>query len=288
MKARLKHQLTSILRVIKSIPMATLILTAANVIVFLLLESGGLLSQAAQDYGFRPAALARGEAIPSVLASVFIHVNLVHLLGNVVSLLAFGFILEKKIGFRRFVFIYFATHVMALLLTTAISPGYDVPMVGASAAISGIIGAAYLAYPWQTGPLGYLIILIWPIIALFLPGWAAISTIITTYLVVFLILFLIPVPIWPFSLAYLAYQLLKGFEGVEVAQGVVVLKGVGYWAHITGFLAGMVFISFLKPGMKEPELVEKFLEGGESTLKQRVHRFFRKLLRRETPEKNKE
>ncbi|MEW6592075.1 MAG: rhomboid family intramembrane serine protease [Candidatus Hadarchaeota archaeon] len=278
MKARLKHQLTSILRVVRSIPMATLILTAANVIVFLLLQGGGLLSQAAQDYGFRPAALARGEAIPSVLASAFIHVNLVHLLGNMISLLVFGFILERKIGFGRFLLLYFATHVTALLLTTAISPGYDVPMVGASAAISGIIGAAYLAYPWQTGPLGYLIILIWPLIALFLPGWAALSTIVSTYLVVFFILFLIPVPIWPFSLAYLSYQLLKGFEGMEVAQGVVVLKGVGYWVHITGFLAGMVFISFLKPAKEEIELMAE--AESERTIKQRLKEFLDRLFRR--------
>jgi membrane associated rhomboid family serine protease len=260
------------------LPLATIVLIILNIAAFALVEKGGYLPQTAHDYGFRPAAVLRGEALHTAVTSVFLHASWEHLIGNMISLAVFGYILERKVGPWRFLLIYFAAHVIAMMFALGIQPGSEVPMVGASAAISGIMGACYMAYPWQMGPLGFFILLAWPLASLFLPSWIAISTIISTYLVLYIISFAIPVPLWPFALSYFSYQLVKGFEGIEIGTRIV-LKGVGYWAHITGFLTGLAIIPFLRPR----EDMYKQLVGIEEvdrSLRWRVRRFMAKIFKR--------
>jgi membrane associated rhomboid family serine protease len=262
---------------ISKLPLATIVLIALNFAAFALVEKGGYLPQTAYDYGFRPSAVLRGEASYTIVTSAFLHANWEHLFGNMLSLAVFGLILERRIGSWKFILIYFAAHAIAMMFAMAIQPGSDVPMVGASAAISGIMGACYLAYPRQLGPLGFFILLAWPLVSLFLPSWATATTIVSTYLILYVISFAIPVPLWPFALSYLSYQLIKGFEGIEIGTRIV-LKGVGYWAHITGFLAGMVFIPFLRPKKEEIEPLVG-VKRIDKSLRRRVRSFLAKFKR---------
>lgn len=213
----------------------------------------------------------------TIATSAFLHASWEHLFGNMLSLAVFGLILERKIGPRKFILIYFAAHAIAMMFALAIQPGSDVPMVGASAAISGIMGACYLTYPWQLGPLGFFILLAWPLVSLFLPSWATATTIVSTYFVLYAFSFVIPVPLWPFALSYFSYQLIKGFEGIEIGTRIV-LKGVGYWAHITGFLTGMVFIPFLRPKKEEIEPLAG-IHNIDKSLRRRVRSFLAKFKR---------
>jgi membrane associated rhomboid family serine protease len=259
------------------LPLATIVLVILNIAAFMLVEKGGYLSQTAYDHGFRPAAILRGEALYTIVTSAFLHANWEHLIGNMISLVVFGLILERRIGARKFLLIYFAAHVIALLFALVIQPGSEATMVGASAAISGIMGACYMACPRQMGPLGYFILLAWPLVSLFLPSWATISTIVSTYLILYIVSFAIPVPLWPFALSYFSYQLVKGFEGIEIGTKIV-LKGVGYWAHITGFLAGVAFIPFLRPKKEEIEPLVG-VKRIDKSLRRRVRSFLAKFKR---------
>jgi len=260
------------------LPVVTIVLIAVNVAAFLLVEKGGYLPQSAYDLGFRPATVLRGEAPYTAVTSMFLHVSWEHLLGNMISLAVFGFILERRVGTLRFLLIYFAAHAIALVFALAIQPGSEIPMVGASAAISGIMGACYMAYPWQMGPLGYFILLAWPLVSLFLPGWVTISAVASVYLVLYAISFAIPAPLWPFALSYFSYQLVEGLRGIEVGTKIV-LKGIGYWAHITGFLAGMALIPFLKHEKVETGPLPR-IEAIDSAIRRRVRKLISKLKRR--------
>lgn len=232
-----------------SFPSATLVLIALNVAIFVLLQSSGSLEPALYDYGMRPAMVLRGQGLHTLLTSAFMHGDEWHLIFNMIPLLIFGIILERRIGTPKFLAIYFLSDFAASMFDIAVRPGSLDPSVGASAAISGVMGACFLGYPWSRGPLGYLIFLIWPFIALFLPAWAAFFLFIMIAIPAILLTLTVFVPIWPFVLAFITYQLIKG---VQVAQGVITTE-IGYWAHITGFVAGMLLVLLLKPREKKVE-----------------------------------
>lgn len=226
-----------------SFPSATLVLIALNVAIFVLLQSSGSLKPALYDYGMRPAMVLRGQGLHTLLTSAFMHGDEWHLVFNMIPLLIFGVILEQRIGTPKFLAIYFLTHLAAITFDLAMRTSSLDPAVGASAAISGLMGACFLGYPWSRGPLGYLIFLAWDIISLFLPAWWAFFLFIIIAIPAIVLTLTVFVPIWPFLLVFITVQLING---VQVAQGVIA-TGIGYWAHITGFLAGMLLVLLLKP-----------------------------------------
>lgn len=227
-----------------SLPWATIVLVLLNIVIFVILRESGWLNQALYDYGMTPAAVLRGEGLHGLLTSMFMHVNEWHLIGNMIFLLVFGTILERRIGTPKFLVIYLLAHFAASLFNIAVRPGSWIPVVGASAAIMGVMGACFLGYPWSRAPLGFMIWITWPLISLFLPCLIAFFAFFAIVLPVMLLTLTKFVSIWPFVMAAIIYQLIMG---IWVAQGAI-LVGVAYWAHITGFVAGMLLIFFLKPG----------------------------------------
>ncbi len=237
-----------------SFPSATLVLITLNVAIFALLKQSGWLDQALYDYGMSPAAVLRGQGLHTLVTSAFMHVNEWHLIGNMIPLLIFGIILERRIGTPKFLTIYIFTHLAAIMFDAAVRAGSPIPAVGASAAISGVLGACFLGYPWARGPLGYLLFIAWPLLSLLLPAWVAFLVFIIIVVPAILLTLTVLAPIWPFLLAFITYQLVIG---VQVAQGLVE-TGIGYWAHITGFLAGMLLVMVLKPGEEKIESRDEF------------------------------
>lgn len=232
-----------------SLPLATIVIILLNVAIFAILKSSGPLNQAFYDYGMIPDAVARGQGLHGLLTSAFIHADESHLIFNMLPLLIFGIILERRIGTPKFLMIYIVAHLAAMTFDLAMRAGDPMPAVGASAAIAGVMGACFLGYPWAKGPLGYLIFLAWPIVYLVLPGWPALLLLLIIVIPIILMALTKLAPIWPFLLIFITYQLIVG---IQVAQRVII-TGIGYWAHITGFLAGMLFIIFLKPGEEKVE-----------------------------------
>ena len=151
-----------------------------------------------------------GEETLAVFTSMFLHVNLIHLVGNLIYLWIFGNNIEDRLGRLGFILFYLAGGVAAAVAQIAIDPASEVPMVGASGAISAVLGAYIVLFP----------------------GARILS-------LVFLGFFyqLIEVPALIVLGLWFALQLIDGIGslGLAGAEG-----GVAFFAHIGGFVAGVV------------------------------------------------
>lgn len=155
-------------------------------------------------------------ALATLFTSMFLHGGFFHLAGNMLYLWIFGNNIEDALGHGRFLVFYLATGVVAALAHIGQAPGSEVPMIGASGAISGVLGAYLLLYPKaQVGvlvPIGFIL------------------TVVRLPAVVVLAL-------------WFAFQFLSNAFGGGSGEG----GGVAWMAHIGGFLAGMVLLFLFKP-----------------------------------------
>jgi len=152
-----------------------------------------------------------GRQVSHVFSSMFLHGSWMHLIGNMWFLWIFGNNIEDSMGHARFVVFYLLSGVAAALVQVAVNPASGIPMVGASGAISGVMGAYLVLYPrvrvWTFVPIGF-----------FLTS--------------------IALPAWTMLLYWMALQFVGGLVGLAgQEQG-----GVAVWAHIGGFVAGVVLI----------------------------------------------
>jgi membrane associated rhomboid family serine protease len=152
-----------------------------------------------------------GRQPSHVLTSMFLHGSWMHLLGNMWFLWLFGNNIEDSMTRPRFVVFYLLCGIAAAMLQVIVNSDSPVPMVGASGAISGVMGAYLMLYPrvrvFMMVPLGF-----------FLTSVA--------------------VPAWVMLIYWFFLQLAGGVTGLAAAEG----GGVAFWAHLGGFLAGLVLI----------------------------------------------
>jgi membrane associated rhomboid family serine protease len=138
-------------------PFVTALLVAVNIVVFGL---GAFSPQGVQQSVLRFGAvpyevthflsLAPGARVPpllTLLTSLFIHASLFHVLGNMLYLWIFGNNIEDTLGPFRFILFYIACGLAAGLTQIAATPGSKLPMVGASGAIAGVLGAYWVLFP---------------------------------------------------------------------------------------------------------------------------------------------
>jgi membrane associated rhomboid family serine protease len=161
--------------------------------------------------------LEPGRPYLHIFTSMFLHGGWLHLLGNMWFLYLFGNNVEDSMGRLRFVVFYLLCGVAAALLQVVLTPDSPVPMVGASGAISGVMGGYLVLYPrvrvFALVPIGF-----------FLMSMA--------------------LPAWTMLLYWFVIQLLSGLTLVAGARG----GGVAFWAHVGGFLAGLVLVKlFARP-----------------------------------------
>ncbi len=149
-----------------------------------------------------------------LLTCMFLHGGWLHLLGNMLYLWIFGNNIEDRLGHLVFVVFYLVTGVLGTLAHTFLDMQGLVPLVGASGAISGVLGAYIWLYPHTR------VEAIVPI------GWY-----ITT----------VDLPAWVFLGIYAILQILNGLPALSSTS----TGGVAYWAHIGGFAAGLVLILVL-------------------------------------------
>jgi membrane associated rhomboid family serine protease len=158
-----------------------------------------------------------GRQMSHVFTSMFLHGSWLHLLGNMWFLYLFGNNVEDSMGRLRFLVFYLVSGVAAALLQVALDPGSVIPMVGASGAISGVMGGYLVLYPrvrvYTFVPIGFF-------------------------------LMSIALPAWTMLLYWFALQLLGGVTMIAGSQG----GGVAFGAHVGGFLAGLVLVKlFARP-----------------------------------------
>ncbi len=151
-----------------------------------------------------------GHQPHTVLTSMFLHGSWMHLLGNMWFLWLFGNNIEDSMTRPRFIAFYLLCGLAAALLQVVVDPSSIIPMVGASGAISGVMGAYLVLFPrvrvYTIIPLGFLI---------------------TTH----------ALPAWAMLLYWAFLQLVGGFSRIGGEGG-----GVAFWAHIGGFVAGVVLV----------------------------------------------
>jgi membrane associated rhomboid family serine protease len=208
---------------IHSTPVATVTFIIACCMVFLYQSS--LLSSRGElfiyQYGAIPAVLFGQAALPpevmaipaaaTVLTSMFLHGSWMHLIGNMLYLWIFGNNIEDVMGSVKFVMFYLLCGAIASLSHALTDPISTVPMVGASGAISGVLGAYLLLFPHAR------VLLFAPLIG-------------TTYVPAGIVL-----GFW------FVMQILSGGASLGSQGG-----GVAFFAHIGGFVAGMILIGFFK------------------------------------------
>src|SRR3954468_5223121 len=166
-----------------------------------------------------PAELARVPVPITILTSMFMHGGFLHLAGNMLYLWIFGNNIEEAMGHGRFLLFYVLCGVTAVFAQVLSNPGSIVPMIGASGAISGVLGAYLLLYPRARVllglPLGFLIIQL----GRFPAGWVLAA--------------------W-FGLQ-LAMNLFSAAPAPGQNEG-----GIAFGAHIGGFVAGILLVTFFK------------------------------------------
>jgi membrane associated rhomboid family serine protease len=158
-----------------------------------------------------------GRQVGNVVTSMFLHGSWMHLIGNMWFLWLFGNNIEDSMTRPRFVVFYLACGLAAALLQVVLDPRSTIPMVGASGAISGVMGAYLVLYPrvrvFTLVPLGFFLT------SIALPAWVMLIY-------------------WGFL------QLVGGFTSISAEGG-----GVAFWAHVGGFVAGLVLAKlFARPG----------------------------------------
>lgn len=169
------------------------------------------------DWGLVPARISYGEGFHTILTSMFLHGGWLHLLGNMLFLHIFGDNLEDRMGHGRFLGFYLASGLGAALGQYLADPASMVPMVGASGAIAGVMGGYLLLYPKAKVDVLFIFVIFFRVFAI--PAWVVLG-------------------VW------FALQLGSG------AMTPTDAGGVAYWAHVGGFVAGLLLAvpSFLAAG----------------------------------------
>jgi len=197
----------------KRFPIVTVLLILANLAVFFAWQIKVGLPKSVTLAGLTPTELhpISQPGVMHLFTSMFMHGGLAHLLGNMWFLWIFGDNVEDEIGRIKFMFFYLLSGVAGAAAHVALNAQSNIPMIGASGAISGVLGAYLVLHPSARVKM------------------------------LFLIRF-IRIPAWCYLLIWAGLQGLGLWQASKVAG-----MGVAYWAHIGGFVSGMFLSIFVTP-----------------------------------------
>ncbi|MDI9644377.1 MAG: rhomboid family intramembrane serine protease [Candidatus Verstraetearchaeota archaeon] len=181
----------------RSFPYITVALICINTMVFIisLFDFEGTI----YTYGFIPA----DASLLTAFTCMFLHAGIDHIFGNMWFLLIFGDNVEDRFGHMRFLLFYLATGFVATYVNYLVDPSSKIPTVGASGAISGVMGAYIVLFPY-----------------------AKVHTLLGYYLTT--------LPAFVMLGFWFLLQLFFGTSSLFGGDG----SGIAYWAHIGGFVAG--------------------------------------------------
>src|SRR5262245_22855345 len=208
-------------------PVATFSIIVINVLVLLReLKLGPNLEEMLFSFGIVPARYTHGDLaeyftfsqqIFSFFSSMFLHGGWLHLLGNMWTLWIFGDNVEDRLGRTRYILLYLASGIAAAVLHIMTNPHSQVPTIGASGAIAGVMGAYFRFFPH-----------------------ARVETVIPPFL-------LGPVFVLPAVLFLGWWFFLQFFNGtLSLATSGREFSGIAWWAHVGGFAFGFVACLFAR------------------------------------------
>ena len=198
-------------------PIATYVLIGLNVLAWFFLQGFGdeqALRSSVQQFGLKPGELFSNEHYTGqwseLISSMFMHGSWMHIIGNMWFLWIFGDNIEDSMGSVRFVVFYLLSGLAAAAAQIVSDTSSMIPMVGASGAIGGVMGAYIVLYPK-----------------------------VKVHMLVFIMIIRVP------AIAMLGYwmgvQLIGGVSSIGASGG-----GTAFWAHVGGFAAGAILVWFFK------------------------------------------
>ncbi len=201
-------------------PLFNLVIIGINLYVFFLMFTSPNIDAFVNMYALIPATVdfTNIDTLTPFITAMFLHAGLLHIGSNMLFLWVFGDNIEAHFGKLWYLMIFFVSGVIGGLAQYIITPDSNIPMLGASGAVSGILGAYYISHPH-----------------------AKIKSLV--FIFFFVTILRIPAGI------YILY-----WFGLQVLSGVIQLGdvsnagGVAFWAHIGGFVAGVILA---KIGHKE-------------------------------------
>jgi rhomboid protease GluP len=132
---------------IKELPLITLSIVALNIVIFAVSFFSTDFQAILFDFGFIPSRLGQLGSLPSLVSHMFLHANFLHIFYNMFVFLQFGILAELRLGRVRFLVLYLLSGIFAVLFYALFTPGSEVPLVGASGAIFGVLTSYALLYP---------------------------------------------------------------------------------------------------------------------------------------------
>jgi membrane associated rhomboid family serine protease len=214
----------------KKIPLITIFLILTNSLVYYYQVYGVTDSmQFILSYGLIPYEISHAtDIIPysstpvylNIISSMFMHGSFVHLFGNMLYLWIFGNNIEDYLGKIRYIIFYFLSGIIAALTQVLINSYSRVPMIGASGAVAGVLGAYFILFPRAR---------------------------VTTLIFFGFFIRLIKVPALLVLGLWIIFQVFYGLSNLSL-QGTN--AGVAWFAHIGGFLGGIILIKLFKPPTK--------------------------------------
>ncbi len=212
----------------RHLPLVNVGLIAVNVVFFGYEYSLGRgLDRFILEFGFIPARfitqqaenlLNMGRFVP-IFTSMFMHANLLHLLSNMWMLWIFGDNVEDCMGHGRYLVFYLLCGLASVFVQGAFAATSQTPMLGASGAIAGVLGAYFLVYPHAR---------------------------ILTLVPVFILFYLFEIPAYVFLGLWFLMQFLQG--SIFLSSASLSGGGIAWWAHVGGFGAGVLLINFFRRG----------------------------------------
>ena len=216
-------------------PLFNLTVIAANIYVFYLMVTAANFDAFVMQYALVPSTVsfANPATLLPFVTSMFLHAGLFHLFSNMIFLWVFGDNIEGHFGKIWYVFIYLVSGIVGGLTQYMLDPSSQIPMLGASGAVSGILGAYIVSHPHSR---------------------------IKSLFPLFIFITIVEIrAIW-YILYWFGLQLLSGFASLNTATPDV--GGVAFWAHIGGFVAGVILAKlgrkrYHADGVIEGEIIEK-------------------------------
>jgi membrane associated rhomboid family serine protease len=224
-------------------PILTYILILINVLVFLWESSmsPAALEAAISQLSVVPANLSADpfslEALLDSLRSMFFHGGWAHLLGNMLYLYLFGDNVEDVLGRIMYLVLYLASGFAAIIAQVAIDPTSPIPLVGASGAIAGVLGSYLVLFP--TVRVRGVVLLVYLVLIREWPAWVVLG-------------------LW------FVVQLFQGWLSLGIETG----GGVAFFAHIGGFVLGMILTRLIMIFAPQPPVTQR-----QQILYQRARRY---------------
>lgn len=200
----------------RGLPVVNILLIVANLVIFAYSQTlGRHYNDLIYSYGVIPAQLVAAgfnlEQLVKLTTAMFLHAGWFHVLSNMLYLWIFGDNVEGRMGHFKYLIFYLITGYLATIAHVLTAAQSQIPLIGASGAIAGVLGAYLILYPRAK---------------------------VLTLVFIFVFIQIVPIPAVVFLGLWFILQIISGAASLSAQNA----QGVAFWAHAGGFIAGMLLV----------------------------------------------